>query len=48
MGKYRWTYTIEVEARDECEAEERVTEALDEALSDPDSIISHGKLEKIS
>jgi len=48
MGKYRWTYAIEVEAEDEIEAEARVTEALDEALSDPDTIIPQGKLEKIS
>ena len=48
MGKYRWTYTIDVEAGDEIEAEARVTEALDEALSDPDTIIPQGKLEKIS
>lgn len=48
MGKYRWTYTVEVDAMDEIEAEARVEEALDEALSDPDTIISHGKLEKIS
>lgn len=48
MGKYRWTYTIEVKAEDEIEAEARVTEVLDNALSDPDTIIPHGKLEKIS
>ena len=47
VKKYRWTYVIEVDAQDDIEAEARVTEALDEALSDPDTIISHGKLEEI-
>lgn len=48
MGKYRWEYTVEVEAEDEMDAEARVTEALDEALSDPDTIIPQGKMEKIA
>jgi hypothetical protein len=43
---FRWTYTVEVEADTEDEAQALIEESVDRALSDPDGIISYGEFEE--
>lgn len=47
MARYRWTWSIEVDAQDELEAASRIEEAIEEAFHDPDGVISHGELKPI-
>lgn len=46
MPKYKWEMTITVEADDDIEAQARVEEALEEALTDPDGLFSYGEMIK--
>jgi len=44
MATYRWRMEIEVEAEDECKAQARIEEMLEEAYRDPDGPFSYGQL----
>ena len=48
MIKYKWTLTIEVEAEDRTEAEERLSEKMDEYMHIMayDGLLGCGKLEE--